>query len=38
MDDGPGLEKDGQDDKICYGIRTIVLSTNVFPVKLEDCD
>lgn len=37
MDQGPGLEKDGPDDKITYSITEVMIETGIFPLELVDC-
>jgi len=38
MFDGQGLEKDGDAEKIAYGIQKITIDTNVYKADLVDCD
>jgi len=37
MRDGKGLELDGTDKKITYGIKKIVIKTNIHRVDFVDC-
>lgn len=36
--DGDGKQKDGEEEKITYGIKNIKLTTNIYRLTLEDCD
>lgn len=37
MYDGKGVEKDGEEEKIMYGIKKIEIDTNIYKTELVDC-
>jgi len=37
MYEGKGMEKDGEEEKVMYGIQKITIDTNIFKAALVDC-
>jgi len=38
MKDGTGTEKDGEEEKLTYGISRISIKTNIYRIVYVDCD
>jgi hypothetical protein len=38
MIDGDGIEMDGGEEKIVYGIQSITIKSNIWRLEFNDCD